>query len=42
MNEAGVSSEDVVGKARTGLAQRDHDENIKRFKYDVAQRTENS
>jgi rubrerythrin len=40
MNEAGVPSEEVVGKARSELTQRDQAEDIKRFKYDVAQRTE--
>ena len=40
MNKAGVPSEEVVGKAKSELAQRDQVENIKQFKYDVAQRTE--
>jgi rubrerythrin len=40
VNGAGVPSEEVVGKARNELAQRDQAENIKRFKLDLAQRTE--
>lgn len=41
MNEAGVPSEEVVGKASSELAQRDQVRNIKQFKNDFAQRTEN-
>jgi rubrerythrin len=40
MNEAGVPSEEVVGKSRRDLAQRDQADNIKQFKLDLSQRTE--
>jgi hypothetical protein len=40
VNREGVPSEEVVGKASNGLAQLDQAENIRRFKYDLAQSTE--
>jgi hypothetical protein len=39
MSEDGVPSEDIVSKARSELAKRDQAEDIKRFKYDLAQCT---
>jgi hypothetical protein len=40
MNGAGVPSEEVVGKARSELAELDQTKNIKQFKNQLAQRTE--
>ncbi|MGB9939552.1 hypothetical protein [Methanosarcina sp.] len=40
MNGAGVPSEEVVGKARRELAERDQAKNIKQFKRQLAERTE--
>lgn len=40
MNKAGVPSEEVVGKAKSELAQRDQAKDIKQFKNQVAKRTE--
>jgi len=41
MNEAGVPSEEVVSKARSELAERDPIKNIKQFKHQLAERTQN-
>jgi rubrerythrin len=40
MNGAGVPSEEVIGKARSELAERDQAKNIRQFKNQLAQRTE--
>lgn len=40
VNRAGVPSEEVVPKARAELAQRDQVENVKKLKYEIAERTE--
>ncbi|MGB9927662.1 MAG: hypothetical protein ACPK85_04585 [Methanosarcina sp.] len=40
VNRAGVPSEEVVPKAREELAQRDQVENVKKLKYEIAERTE--
>jgi rubrerythrin len=40
VNEAGVPSEDVVGKASSDLAKRDQARNITQFKNDLSERTE--
>ncbi len=40
VNGAGVPSEEIIGKARSELAERDQAKNIKQFKNQLAQRTE--